>query len=472
MQIPILNGIYTDNAPDFRTRYPRNLIPVPLEQGISKGYLKPGTGITLFGTGPGVDRGGINWNGTMFRAMGSKLVSVDTGGVVTVIGDIGDDGKVVTFDYSFDRLAIWSALKLWYWDGKNLDQVTDPDLGKVIDGNWIAGYFLSTDGTSLIVTDLNDPFAVNPLKYGSAESDPDPIMATDKLRNEQYALGRYSIEVFQNIGGSLFPFQRVEGAQIPRGIIGTHAYSAFLNTFAFVGSGRNEAPSVYLMTAGDTIKLATREIDTVLQGYTEQQLSGVVVEARVDKAHQHLWIHLPDQVLVYDAAASQALAEPVWFTMTTSVVGLGTYRGRGLVWCYGRWLAGDPTSASLGILDDSVSTHFGQTTGWEFGTQVLYLAGNDGIVHEIELVCLTGSVALGTDPVVWTSYTLDGQTWSQERPAKVGKQGDRQKRIAWREQGTMRLWRVQKFRGTSEAHLTVARLEAQVEPLFTRPRNA
>lgn len=471
MQIPILSGIYTDAATDFRTQYPRNYIPVPVAQGISKGYLRPPDGITEIATGPGVTRGGINWNRSLYRVMGSKLVKVMFDGGLIVLGDVGGSTQQVSLDYSFDRLAVWSAGKLFYWDGTSLTQVVDPDLGAVIDGNWIAGYFLSTDGTSLLVTDLNDPFAVNPLKYGSAESDPDPIMATDKLRNEQYAFGRYTIEVFQNVGGSFFPFQRIEGAQVPKGIIGTHAYCKFLGSFAFVGSALEESPSVYLMTAGDTLQLATREIDIILQGYTEAQLANAVVESRIDKAHKHLLIHLPDQTLVYDAGASQTLGEPVWFTLDSGIGAKETYRARNLVWCYDRWQVGDPTSASLGQLVNTVSTHYGETIGWDFGTEVLYVNGNGAIIHELELVCTTGRVAAEADPVIWTCYSLDGETWSQERPVKAGKQGQRQKRIVWREQGSVENWRIQRFRGTSDAFLSIARLEAAVEPLFTRPRN-
>lgn len=470
MQIPILNGIYTDSAPDFRSSYPRNMMPVPKDQGISKGYLRPADGLVEFGNGPGIDRGAINWNGVMYRVMGTKLVSVTADGVVTTLGDVGGTAQV-TMDYGFDRLAIWSGGKLFYWNGAALTQVTNINLGTVIDGVWIAGYYLSTDGTSLIITDLNDPYNVNPLKYGSAESDPDPIKAVNELRNELYAFGRYTIEVFQNIGGSLFPFARIAGAQVPRGIIGTHAYTPFVSTFAFVGSGRNEAPAVYLMLPGDTQKISTREIDQVLQGYTEAQLALTVVEARVDKNHQLLLIHLADQTLVYDAAASAAMGEPVWCSLTTSIVGNGTYRARNLVWCYDKWLAGDPTTSKLCQLVNTLSSHYGLVNGWDFNTQILYIAGNGAIVHELELVCLPGRVTLGADPVIWTSYSLDGQRWSQERSCKAGKQGDTTKRIAWRDQGSMENWRIQRFRGTSDAHLSIARLEAAIEPLFTRPRN-
>jgi hypothetical protein len=60
MQIPLLTGIFTDNQADFRANYPRNMIPIALDQGISTGYLRPADGIIQNGTGPGINRGGIS----------------------------------------------------------------------------------------------------------------------------------------------------------------------------------------------------------------------------------------------------------------------------------------------------------------------------------------------------------------------------------------------------------------------------
>jgi hypothetical protein len=138
MQIPILSGIFTDNGPDLRTSYPVNLMPVPKESGISSGFLRPADGIVANGTGPGVDRGGINWNGVCYRVMGSKLVTVSSTGVITIIGDVGNNGQLVTMDYSFDRLAIASNENLFYWSPSlGLVQVTDPDLGIVLDVVWV-----------------------------------------------------------------------------------------------------------------------------------------------------------------------------------------------------------------------------------------------------------------------------------------------------------------------------------------------
>jgi hypothetical protein len=397
--------------------------------------------------------------------MGTKLVSISSTNVVTVIGDVGGTGQV-TFDYSFDYLAVASGGNLFlYRPSTGLQQVTDPDLGTVVDVVWVDGYFMTTDGEFLIVTELNDPFSVNPLKYGSAEADPDPIVALQKVRNEVYALNRHTIEVFDNVGGQLFPFQRVEGAQVQRGTVGTHACCVFMESIAFIGGGRNEAPSVWLITGSNAERIATREIDQLLTEFTEEELSNVLVEARVDKGYRHLFIHLPNQTLVFDAAATTGAGAPVWFTLATSLVGNSQYRAKNLVWVYNRWNVGDPASTAFGHLSDSLSSHWGVLNGWEFATIILYNESRGLLFHELELVSLTGNSIFGTDPSIWTSYTEDGVTWSQERVCKAGMTGVRGKRLSWLQQGRMRQWRAQKFRGTSDAQLAVARLEARIEPL-------
>lgn len=463
-QIGILSGIYTDGAGDWRSSYPVNLIPVPKDNGISKGYLRPADGIVQQGTGPGIDRGGINWKGTYYRVMGTRLVSISSVGVVADLGDVGGTGQV-SFDYSFDRLAVASGGSLFYLIGTTITRVTDGDLGTVLDVVWIDGYFMTTDGEFLVVTDLDNPFAVNPLKYGSSEADPDPILALIKLQNEIYALNRYTIEVFDNVGGDLFPFQRIESAQIQKGVIGTHACCEFVDAIAFLGSGRNEAPSIYIGVNGVATKIATREIDQILLQYTEAQLSLVALESRIDKGHQHLWVTLPDRTLVYDLAGSAAVQQPLWFVLTSGLDGFEQYRAKNLVWVFDKWMCADPTSSNLGYLDISLSTQFGDKARWEFGTTIIYNESMGAIFHQLELVCLTGRVALGIDPTISTSYSVDGEVWSQEKFVNIGTIGNRTKRIVWFQQGHMRNWRIQRFKGNSDSHIAIARLEAQLEPL-------
>jgi len=462
MQVPILSGVYTDSDAHFRANYPVNMVPVPMMSGISNSYLRPGDGIVQTTTGQGTDRGGINWEGVHYRVSGTKLISIDANDVVTVLGDVGGTDQV-SLDYSFDRLAIASNGNLFYWDGSTLTQVTDPDLGTVVDMIWIDGYFMTTDGDFLVVTELSDPLSVNPLKYGSSEVDPDPILAIKEIRNEVYAINRYSIEVFDNIGGELFPFQRIDGAQIPKGAIGTHACCVFMDSIAFIGSGRNEQPSIYMGAGGQTAKISTQEIDRLLLDYTEAELSTALLESRNLQSQKLLYVHLPDRTLVYDAGASQSLQAPVWFTLTTATAGFSQYRARNLVWAYDRWNVADPQSTAIGTFDETISSHWGVDVRWEFGTIIMYNNTTGAVFHNLELVGLTGHVTAETQ--ISTSHSNDGVTYTADVSIDAGAPGEYAKRLCWRRQGKMRNWRIQRFTGTSAAHISFAGLDARIEPL-------
>jgi hypothetical protein len=322
-----------------------------------------------------------------------------------------------------------------------------------------------TDGTAVYVTDLSDPTSINPLKYGSAEADPDPVEGVLKYRNEAVAVGRYTIEFLQDIGGSLFPFQRIDGAEIMRGAVGEKAFCLFAEQIAFLGSGRNEACAVYLGVNGVSNKISTPEIDKIIAQFPETALLRSIVEGRLDSGRWLLYVSLPDRTLVYDHRATQAAQEPIWFTLDSGLGVPSRYRANFFVWAYDQWNFGDPTSSQYGRLDETTSHHFGQQVTWEFGTIYIYNASNGVVIHELELIALTGQVENALNPTVWTSYSTDGATWSIERPRSVGKIGNRASRVNWLQCGNMRNYRIQKFRGTSAAHITVLALEARIEAL-------
>ena len=464
MQIPILGGIVTDERANLKDSYPVNMIPVVMSSGISLGYLRLADGARSLGPSSGVPRGGINWNGVLYRVAGTKLVKVAFDGTETVLGDVGA-GDQVTLGYSADRLAIASDGKLFYWDGITLDQVLDPDLGTVISFIWVDGYFVTTDGEFLIVTELNDPTLVNPLKYGSSEIDPDPIITVLKVRNEVVAVNRYTIEFFNNVGGSLFPFQRIEGAQLQRGAIGKHCACEFADSIAFLGSGRNEPPGIYMGINGVIQKLSSAAIDSILSEYGEVDLSTVIMESHSMQAHQQLWVRLPDRTLCFDLDASKTASAVSWFVLTSAVSGFSSYRIVDPVWCYDKWMVCDSVTNDHGVMTEDSSHHFGSVVRWEFSTLIVYNGGKGLLWNQLELVCLTGRVALGDDPVISTNYTLDGERWSEERPIHAGMIGDRMRRLVWFQQGHMRHWRAQRFSGDSKARLSALRLEVTVEQL-------
>jgi len=464
-QIPILSGIAAAGA-DFITEWPLNMIPVPKDTGISSGYLRPAEGIITIADGGGVNRGGTRWRDEHYRVSGPNLIKVSSAGAVTIIGAIGATGgaNYATFAQSFDYLAVNAGGEVWMYNGTTLSQVTDVDLGVSLDIEWCNGYFISTDGESLVSSDINNPFSYNPLRYASSEINPDPVVSLQKLRNEIYAVNRYTIEVFAAISNpdAGFPFARVEGAQIMKGAVGSRACCEFMQALAFVGSGDNQPPAVWAGTAGTAAKLSTRDIDDALKTYSDAVLADVVLESRADRGHEFLYIHLPDKTFVYDGMASATLQQPIWFVLKS---GSGGYRARGMVWCYNQWNVADPFGSLIGKYSDDIGSHYDDLTLWAFSTPIVYGDGRGVQVHEMDLVALSGSVMPDDDPVIGTEYSLDGVAWSQPRYIKAGRQGERNKRLTWDRQGEFRNWRIQRFSGDSRAHLAFARLEARMEPL-------
>ncbi len=457
MQVPILRGVFAANG-EWRTSYPVNMVPVPVGTGISDGFLRLADGIVQQGDAGGIGRGAIVWNGDLYRVMGDNLVRIDASGIATTINIVGNGGTDrAQMTYSFDRMAVAVDGALWLYDGSGTTKVIDADLGTVNGVVWIDGYFVTTDGEFLVVTELNNPLSVDPLKYGSSEADPDPIVAILKVRNELIALNRHTIEVFDNVGGTGFPFQRVEGAQVMRGVVGPAACCVFSDMVAFVGSGRNEAPSVYFASNGASNRIATREVDRVLSEYTDAEIASAQVESREYLGHAHLIIHLPRHTLVFDAAASQVLHVPVWFVLSTDG---GRWAARDLVYAYGRWNVAHTADGRYGYLDEAVATHWGDLFEWRFDTPVVYNEGRGAVIHELELVSLASQSG-----DVCTQYSVDAVQWSQPRWVKAGAFGQTNKRLSWRQQGILRNWRIQRFSGWSDARVVPTRLEARVEAL-------
>lgn len=458
MQLSLVAGVTTNEAAEFELSYPVNLEPIIVNSKISNGQLRTAAGATPLLTGPGVDRGGIVWNGAHYRVMGTKLARVST--EAAVIGDVGGSAPV-GLDYSFDRLIIRSDGKLFYYDGTTLAQVTDPDLGTCLDALWVDGYTMSTDGKYVVVTELADPFEVKPLKYGSAEADPDPITGLIRARGEVYVIGRHTIQVMQNVGGSGFPFQVVPGATISHGCVSACAKVLFGNTFAFVGSGRGEALGVYVAGQGTANKISTRSVDDALAA--EADPTAILCERRVARDELRLYVHLATETWVFLAKATEAAGEPIWYRCQS---GKGkAYRLRHAVDVGGVSIVGDTESARLGTLSARVSSHFDETVQWQFDAGMIYNAAKGAIIDRVELVGMSGRGDESEGGSLFLSMSRDGRTWTQERAVTLGKVGDRTKRMQWRPHVRMHSFMGLRFRGFSRMLGGFAACEVDARPL-------
>jgi hypothetical protein len=448
--IPLLTGAKGTQQAEFSLSYPTNLEPLINDVGFSQAQLLHAAGAIPFTTGPGTDRGGYAWNGTMYRVMGTSLVRVGTDGVVTTIGDVGGSGPA--------RLEESFGTALWYFNGTGLTQVTDVDLGPVIDMTWMNGFWISTDGTSIVVTQLTDPTQVDPLKYGSAEEDPDTVTGLMKVRNELYVLGQYTIQTQQLTGGSGYPFTNVLGATIPYGCISASAKCLFADSFAFAGQSRNEPLAVYLAGQGSATKISVRTVDDALAA--EENPAGITLEVRAYRDERRLLVHLTKETWVFLPTATAKAQSPIWYRVRSGAK--DPYRIRNAVEIAGRYMVGDLNSSALGWLSEDVSTHFGDAAEWSFHSGLLHNDGKSGIVRSIELIGLPGRIPAGEKATAFMSMTRDGTNWSPERAIDMGMAGETRKRLQWRPKARFTNTLGLKFRGYNKALPGFARLNGDV----------
>lgn len=469
MKVPILSGIYADINADLGQSYPVNMIPVIEPNGIDDGYLRPSEGIKVLNAATGgLDRGGINWGGIHYRVIGTNLYSIDAAGALTSIGAVSGTDRV-KFDYSFSRLAIAADKKLYYYDGATFVQVTDPDLGDCLDVIFIDGYFMTTDGENLVVTELNSPTSIDPLKYGSSEVDPDKIIALHKVRNEVYAINEHTTEVFSNKGGSGFPFTRISSAQMTRGAISRDLTAEIDDAVIFIGARQNEGLAVWLSSIGKTIKISTREIDRIIRKHDKSKhIEKSMIEIRMTGDHQFIYLHLPDETCVYDLVMSQRAGLDIWHIAASNNVNPDIrhdYDARHFTYVYDKWHCGHRTENKIGYLTNNEQHQWNNLIGWSFDVAFLYNEGNAALIRETELITITGNAVLGKDPSIYMRMTKNGITYTMPRYVKAGKQGERNKRLIWRNNGKIENYGSYKFTGNSDAFISVIRMDIQAEAL-------
>ncbi len=461
-QLQIVSGIYSNAIGDYRQSYPINFYPVIMQNGLTNGYLRQTPGLVQVAAAYGPDRGSIEFNGLMYRVSGPYLVRVYSNGVVDQLAVIPGADRV-TMVKSIDRICIVANRRGFYWtDSGGLVEITDPDFGYAIDAIAIDGYFLFVNDQYIFNSDLNNPLSFNPLSFASAEIEGDPIVGIEKVRNEAYICGTETIEIFQDVGGSGFPFQRIQGAMIPKGIAGTYAKTNAENSLFFIGAGHGEAPSVYLSGGGQVQKIATDEIEKIIQEYAPEELANVYCESYTANGQFFVLAHFSDKTLVYDLYESQEAGVALWHIRKRNDAG---YRARGFVRVWNRWLCGDSDDGRIGELKDSIPTEYEDEPPREFTTPLAFVDGNSFIMHRAMLFGLPGRVELGGAPRISLSISRNGLTYSQDRWSSAGDRGDYNWVPTWRQIGRATSAMTLKFKLSNRSFFNPSYLSVDVEQL-------
>lgn len=454
--ITLIKGDKVDSKTDYRDALPVNMYAVNRPMFGVQGYMIQQQGLTLLGTGSGIDRGGW-WNDkqqTHFRVSGNSLITVAANGSTAALGTISGSGTA-KLDNSFNTQAVVADGRFWLYDTTlGFREVTDPDLGYPIDFCWVDGYYFFTDGEFIYHTDINNESSIDPLKFATAEFIPDFTYGVAKTEDNKVAVfGRYSIEYFVNQANTNFAFTRVPSRALKLGIVGTHCKTEVNGRFYILGSRKEEAVSFHRVGVGSAEKLASREVDQILSTYTESQLEAVVLESFESDGTNFVMIHLPNHVLMFNQTIAEVVGiTQAWSIWKSDVLGDAPCRAKHGVFDQrlNQWVFGDKQDATIGKLDSSVATQYGDIVEWLLYTPFLYL--EDQSIDELDIEIIPGFTAT-QDATVFVSMTYDGVSYGKEWTQMYGLPNEYQSRFIVRRLGYVDNWVGFKLRGATRSRM-------------------
>jgi hypothetical protein len=297
---------------------------------------------------------------------------------------------------------------------------------------FIDGYFAcTTDTKKWIISALNDGLSWNALDFGTAESDPDAVVAPAVLNNQIYITGTETTEGNQNVpSGSGFPFQRNnifldKGCFAPFSIIKTN------QRFFMIGGGKNESPSIWEFTGNNYAKISTTAIDNILNDYTDAEIETAFAWSYAQKGAFFVGFTLPDRSFCYD------MATQLWHERKSVIdEELTQWRVASMVTAYGKIIVGDLFDGRIGELDPDEYGEYGEDILRPVSFQPFSAGGNSIRIPILELTMESGvGNADVPDPKISLAISRDSKTFKYERVRKIGEIGKYQQRIFWRKNG-------------------------------------
>ena len=472
--LPITNGFYVSpslplSAQECLNWYP-NISEAPALSAENL-YGTPGlVELVSSGTVEEQNRGMHEMAGIAYTVNGDtlyKIVETITLGVasysLTSLGTITGTARVSMADNGTQLMVLVPGGDGFIYNHvtDTFAQITDTDFDA--NGNpqfvvFVDSYFVcTTDTKKFICSAPNDGLSYNALDFGTAESDPDVTVAPIVFKNQLFISGSQTIEAFQNVGGTDFPFQRT-GLFLQKGVYSPYSLINAQDTFVFVGGGENEGPSIWALSGNDTAKISTTPIDNLLQDLTLSQLESIYAWAYSQNGAYFIGFTLPATTIVFDLTSKR------WHERRSLLDDeLSQYRITAICKAYNQILCGDFIDGRIGRIDPLVYTEYGNTIIRRVATQPFQNNLKAIFVPSIELTVESGvgNTAV-TDPVITMDRSKDGKTWSDSRSRAIGKIGEYNKRAIWRKNGRVSRFEIFRFTLTDAVKPVILQLNAEI----------
>ncbi len=369
---------------------------------------------------------------------GPFLYSVSALGVATLLGGQISGSGLVSIDNNGAQIQIVNGENGYlYSPTGGFVRVTDAGFSPANTTTALDGFFLHdhVDTNQIFRSALLDGADYSEGAFASKEAKSDNVLALRNLKEVLHVFGVASSELWVNSGLVNFPFVRLPGGVIDRGIIASYAFAEADEAMFMVGADR----IAYRMSGAQLARISTHAIEQAWQKYTST--SDAFGVSYTWNGHKFVTFTFPSQPVTAGLTNSWSfdVATNLWHERESRDIN-GQAMGR---WCgncsaeaYNKTLIGDAFSGQVGYLDDSVQTEFGRPMYAQAVAPVLNADGNRAFMSKYELDMETGVGLVsgqGANPQAMLDISDDGgRTWSYPQSWKsMGRIGDYGTRLRW-----------------------------------------
>lgn len=360
----------------------------------------------------------------------SKLYRVDYLGNYTELGDVELSGRVSMATNGIDLVFVDGKRGYYYNTTDGVKQFSGDGWYAANSVTYQDGYFIfnRVGNGQFFISDLLST-NLDPLNFASAEGAPDDSIAVLSDHRELWIFGTDSIEVWYNSGDPLFPFERMQGAFVEKGLQAEGTVAKLDNTVYWLANDG----IVYRANGYQPQRVSTHaeEADIGTTGNDD-----AFAYTYIQEGHSFYVLTLPEKnlTLAYDVSTGR------WHDR--SHYQWGRHHANCYAQVYGQHLVGDFQNGTIYTMSLSQYQDDADPLVRTAISPPIHAGRDRAIMHCLELDMDSGVGLVsgqGDDPQAMLQWSDDnGKTWSNEHWAPIGRIGEYLTRVIWNRLGMFR----------------------------------
>ncbi len=481
-ELSLGNGFYKSVAPiasnqecvNFRPKY------ILTPSGVTQVFLLETEGLTTIASSEEgeLNRGAIPFLGSPYFVQGSTLYRLNRSAIsgggfdyeLIDLGTITGTGPVfMAINPTQICIVVPGGDVYIFSETGGLVLIVDPEfLGPATGVIFVNGHFIFWTAQIMFSSGINDGLSYNGADFVGAEALPDEIVGCFPYDNNIMVFGQDITERFQYTADDFgFPFTRIEGAYLQKGMISPFGVTETDDTLIFIGGSPTEMPSVWQSDGNNVWNISTPSIEDRIQSYIGRE--GVFEDAFFVtygiEDSVVACLNLGGDSLCFDVIASRAAERPIWHRRDTLDNGaFGQWGIRSIIKNWNQILTAGTFTNLISIMSNDVFDENGVDKIRVWASENMYNNGNPIYVNRVEVVVDAEITEYDTDFTLGLRYSEDGgRTFGVEEFRTVGTVGQFDGRIVWDRLGRFDTMVMFQLRWVNNARMTVIRFTVYEE---------